>query len=321
VYADGRGAAGTATLLWNLYFGHLPMLLHADPQEVLHVCFGSGNSLMAITRHDPKRVDMIELSPHVRETAKYFWTNEDVINHSAVNLVIEDGRNFVLGTDASYDVVSLEPPNLFSAGVVNLYTQDFYELVLEHMKPGGIMVQWLPTSQLSESDRGHLIRAFTEAFPAATIWQQLYSPQLLLVGKREPFEVDLAKFRERFEAHVPARDRDVMRIHTAEGFLSYFRFGDASTRELAAPYTPSRDDHTIVDYSIPFYIGSGFGYSLYSYKFGTGKYTISVPAKARMAEYDGWRDPLSLILPDPDDARAVQLIQAARDARESRRGR
>jgi spermidine synthase len=203
VYSDGRGAAGTHTLLWNLYLGHLPMLLHDDPQEVLHVCFGSGNSLMALTRHEPERIDMAELSPHVRETAKYFWTNEDVVNHPSVNLVIEDGRNFVLGTEQSYDVVSLEPPNIFSAGVVNLYTQEFYELVLSRMKPGGIMLQWLPTDQLTESDRGHLIRAFTEAFPAVTIWQQLESPVLLLLGTREPLQVDLEAFRQRFDASCP----------------------------------------------------------------------------------------------------------------------
>ena len=109
-----------------------------------------------------------------------------------------------------------------------------------------------------------------------------------------------------------------MKINTAEGFLSYFRLGDASTRALVAEYAPSRDDHTIVDYSIPFYIGSGFGYSLYSYSFGSEKYRISDPGRERMLEYVGWRDPLSLILPDPDDARAVQEIQSQRDARRLR---
>lgn len=321
VYSDGRGAAGTPTLLWNLYLGHLPMLLNPDPQEVLHVCFGSGNSLMAIARHDPERIDMAELSPHVRETAKYFWTNEDVANHPAVNLVIEDGRNFLLGTESNYDVVSLEPPNLFSAGVVNLYTQEFYELVLEHLKPGGIMLQWLPTDQLTETDRGHLLRAFTEAFPQVTIWQQLESPVLLLLGSREPLQIDLDEFRARFDAAVPKRDREKMKIYTAEGFLSFFRLGDAATRALAEPYAPSRDDHTIIDYSIPHYVGAGFGFALYSYALGEKGHQIGDPAAERMQEFSHWRDPFTMILPDRDDANAVQAIRTERDRRTQQRRR
>ena len=76
---------------------------------------------------------------------------------------------------------------------------------------------------------------------------------------------------------------------------------------------PSRDDHTIVDYSIPHYVGAGFGFALYSYSFGEQGHKIGGPAVERMAEYAKWRDPVELILPDPDGARAVEAIRLARD--------
>ena len=62
------------------------MLLHEDPRQVLHICFGSGNSVNALTRHDPERIDVVELSPHVRDAAPYFWTNESVLESPPFHL-------------------------------------------------------------------------------------------------------------------------------------------------------------------------------------------------------------------------------------------
>jgi spermidine synthase len=314
VYGDGRGAAGTGSLPWNLYFGHLPMLLHPDPQQILHICYGSGNSVMALSRHDPERIDVVELSPHVREASKYFWTNEGVLDLPMVNLIIEDGRNFLLGTDRSYDVVSLEPPNIFSAGVVNLYTQEFYELARDHLNPGGIMVQWLPTGTLSPTDRGHLIRAFTEAFPYAYVWQQMRSPQLLLMGTLEPLNVDVDDVQSRLAPDPFKRDLASMHVRDAAEYLSWFKLGDESTRRLAADYEPVRDDRTIVDYSIPHYIGSGFGFYLYTYRLGPSGYKVSTVSQEKIREYAEWGDPVSLIIPDARQARRVEQVIARRRA-------
>jgi spermidine synthase len=306
IYSDGRGAAGTNTLHWNLYFGHLPMLLHASPREVLHICYGSGNSVLALTRHDPVRIDVVELSPHVREASRYFWTNENVIEDERVNLIIEDGRNFLLGTDRSYDVISLEPPNIYSAGVVNLYSREFYDLARERLRPGGIMVQWLPTIQLSTSDRGMLIRAFADAFPHVSIWQQLLSPSLLLAGSNAPFSVDVDAIDHRLTA-TPEMRRDVekMGVGNAYGFLSFYLLGDASTRKLVEGHDAVRDDRTVVDYSIPRFLGSGFGFSNFTYAIGDEARNPSTILWERMREYAGWSDPVSDLVPNPCQARRL----------------
>ncbi len=306
IYSDGRGAAGTGSLVWNLYFGHLPMLLHPDPKRVLHICFGSGNSVMALTRHDVEQIDVVELSPHVREAAQYFWTNEGVLANPKVNLVIEDGRNYLLGTDRSYDVISLEPPNIYSAGVVNLYTQEFYELARGHLNPGGIMMQWLPSATLAERDRGHLIRAFTEAFPYVAIFQQLLSPQLLLVGTLQPLAVDTAEVNRRLQAPAMKNDIAIMRTPTADEYLAWFRLGDAATRKLVEAYEPVRDDRTIVDYTIPYYVGSGFGFYYHTYPVGPEGFDQFTPGRERTFEYLGWSDPISLIVPDPTQAARIE---------------
>lgn len=305
IYSDGRGAAGTDTVHWNLYFGHLPMLLHPNPKDVLHICYGSGNSVLALTRHNPDRIDVVELSPHVREASSYFWTNEGVINDPRVHLVIEDGRNFLLGTDRMYDVISLEPPNIFTAGVVNLYTQEFYESARRHLKPGGIMLQWLPTVQTSKDDRARLIRAFADAFPHTTVWQQLTSASLLLVGTVEPLAIDLDALERRLQADNMRKDVQTMGVHNALGFLSFFLLDDASTRKLVSAYEPVRDDRTVVDYSMPRFIGSGFGFSPFIYAIGNQAANPFTVVNERLAEYRSWGAPASSIVPDPAQARRV----------------
>ncbi|MFQ5766687.1 MAG: fused MFS/spermidine synthase, partial [Acidobacteriota bacterium] len=79
-YADGRGTAGIFSVPENRVSGHLPMLLHRDPKDVLVICFGVGNSLAAVARHPASRIHCVELSPGVIETAHFFRaTNHDVL--------------------------------------------------------------------------------------------------------------------------------------------------------------------------------------------------------------------------------------------------
>ena len=109
-YADGRGTAGTGTVIGDRMYGHLPLLLHPEPRNILQICFGVGNSLAAVLRHPVERVDAVELSPGVLEAAPYFVSsNRDSMNDSRVNMIINDGRNFLLTSDERYDVIRLDP--------------------------------------------------------------------------------------------------------------------------------------------------------------------------------------------------------------------
>jgi hypothetical protein len=222
-----------------------------------------------------------------------------------VNLIIEDGRNYLLGTERLYDVISLEPPNIFSAGVVNLYSVEFYELARARLKPGGIMVQWVPTIETSIDDRGSLLRAFTEVFPYVSVWQQLASSTLLFVGSTEPVQVDVDEIENSMQAGEMRKDVEAMGVKNALGFLSFFLLDDASARRLAEHHEPVRDDRTIVDYSMPRFVGSGFGFSIFTLAIGDKEHNPRSVLNERFAEYKGWGDPASAIVADPVQARRV----------------
>src|SRR5262249_55942820 len=105
-YGDGRGTAGTMTVSDDRMYAHLPMLLHPPPRGFVLFCFGVGNGLAALVRHPIEWVEAVELSPGVVGAAPLFArTNRDVLADPRVRLTIPDGRNFLLTSHETYDVI------------------------------------------------------------------------------------------------------------------------------------------------------------------------------------------------------------------------
>jgi spermidine synthase len=261
LYEDRRGTAGTISYGWNFFFGHLPMLLHpGTPRHVLHICFGVGNSLSAVAAHDElERVDNVELSPHVVGAAPYFWTNEGVIDHPKVRTIIDDGRNYVMATREQYDVIMLEPPETFTAGVIHLYTREFYEDALARLAPDGLMMQWIPSGEAPLEQERMLFRAFADVFPHVTAWRQMDSGCILLIGSRQPLTIDYQRLVERMARPKVRRDMELSKVRGVDHLLSFFIFDDAAFREFASGVPAVTDDLTVLDFTIPRYLGSGFG--------------------------------------------------------------
>ncbi len=267
VYDDQRGTAGTNTVPWNFYFAHLPMLLHSgEPSRVLHICFGVGNSLAAVSSYPSVTlVDNVELSPNALLAAPYFWTNDDILSDPKVHTHIEDGRTFVLGTEQTYDVILLEPPEIFTAGVVNIYTKEFYQDAAKRLAPGGMLIQWLMVGQLPVEDEAMFFRALSDAFPYVTAWQQLANGPILLIGHTEPFEVDFSKLLEKMKRPNVLRDMKRIPLFGPEHLLSFFIFDDKAYREFAKNADPVTEDRTVVDFTAPRFEGSGYGFGLKVY--------------------------------------------------------
>jgi len=276
-YGDNRGTASTGTFPWNFMFGHLPALLHpGEPKYGLHICFGVGNSLSAMAATDSiERVDSVELSPHVLDAAQFFWTNNDVLSDPKIRTIIDDGRNYVMATRETYDVIELEPPAIFTAGVVNLYTRDFYEDIYARLADDGVFVQWMPSGNGDMVAEQMLLRAFHEVFPHGTIWIQLTreSP-ILAVGTKRPLQIDFQLLNEKMNRPRVEEDLRLASIRTAVDLLSMFLFGPDELAEYVKDVHPVTDDKTVVDFTMPKDLASGFGlFPIYMLEqFGVGAF-------------------------------------------------
>jgi len=182
----GGNSLSATTLLARRYMkllAHVPILLHESPRRVLVMCLGTGMTLGAAARHGRvESVACVELSPGVVKAAPYFdQHNLGALDNPKVSLIVADARNHILRTSQRYDVITAEPPPPTSAGTVNLYSFEFYELCKERLAPGGIVCQWVPLHNLTDRDVRMLFRAFVAAFPRTTVWVPV-KREVILVG-------------------------------------------------------------------------------------------------------------------------------------------
>jgi spermidine synthase len=261
-YSDGRGAAGTGTNFSNRLSGHIPMLLHPNPASVLSICFGVGNTLSALAQWEPDELVCVELSPGALEAAPLFPTNRDVLQTPNLEVHVDDGRNYLLRSRKVFDVIQLEPPELHQAGVVNLYTRDFYELARDRLSKNGIVCQWF-SMLMPEYEQRMVIKAFQDVFPHASLWSGSNFVSLVLVGSVEPIQMRPEEFFER--AARPSVHEDLRRLKIGPmDLLARHLLGPEGLRRYVGDVPAVTDDRTFVDFTIPRSGESGYGVFVYN---------------------------------------------------------
>ena len=160
--------------------GHLPLLLHPDPKEVLVVGSATGGLAAAAVPHPVERIGLVEIVPEVQELAAEFFaeSNRGVHGDPRTRLITEDGRNHLRAASERYDVIieDLFVPRRPSAAA--MYSSEHYRDVRDHLSDGGIFCQWLPIYQLSATQLGIILETFAEVFPEGTLWRAHFRPQL-----------------------------------------------------------------------------------------------------------------------------------------------
>lgn len=211
--------------------GHLPMLLHPAPKDALVIGLGSGVTLASVLSHPVEAVDLVEISPEVVGASRYFQAvNYDAPHDKRLNLIIGDGRNHMAMTDRKYDVIASEPTNPWIAGVGNLFTREYYTLVKNRLKPGGVAVTWVQAYSQSAEDFKSVVATFRSVFPGASMWRSTMKTDYFLVGGLEPVTVDVASLEHRFSRLRVSTDLLEVGIEDSVDFLAHYM---ATGNELA----------------------------------------------------------------------------------------
>jgi hypothetical protein len=243
-------------------YAHTALLLHPEPRDVLNICFGVGNSLSSVLQYPVSQVDAVELSPGVTAAAPFFErTNRGALRDPRTRLTIQDGRNFLLSTRNRYDVIRLDPPEIHTAGVVNLYTLEFFELAREHLAPGGIFSIWINIAYTPEDAMRRILRTAAEAFPYVSVWHSPYLYSWVINGSVEPRPPDAALLRRHFSDRRVRRDLASIGIHEPTDFLGYFVMAGDEVDAFAGDAVPITDDRTQLDFVLPRSVESFFGIS------------------------------------------------------------
>ncbi|HSN72319.1 MAG TPA: fused MFS/spermidine synthase, partial [Steroidobacteraceae bacterium] len=177
----------------------LPLILHpGEPRRAMVIALGTGITCGALLA-DPGLTQRtcVELLPEVVAAAAEFDGNLGAPRGSRIDLRIADGRHELLRSDERWDLVTLEPPPPSAAGVVNLYSREFYELVRSRLAPDGMLAQWWPLPTQNLEDSRSLVRSFIDVFPYVSVWTTEVH-EMMLVGSMQPMPLDVGRISTRF---------------------------------------------------------------------------------------------------------------------------
>jgi spermidine synthase len=236
--------------------GHVPMLLHPDPRSALVIGLGAGVTLGSVTAHEEtESITLVEIEPVVLDgTRKFSDINGAALDDPRLEIVFQDGRNFLKTTPRRFDVITSDPIYPWNAGSGYLYTTEYYHLAAERLNDGGIMCQWWPASDLSNDDFRALVRTFATAFPHTTLWQTTYD--VILIGSNRPIQVDLGNLARRLAQPRVAGQLARVGLDSPLPFLAEFALDDEGMRSYAEGAPLNTDDNLYLEFWSPLAIGS-----------------------------------------------------------------
>jgi predicted membrane-bound spermidine synthase len=167
--------------------GAIPQMIRPEATSAAVIGFGSGlSSHVLLASKSLKELDTIEIEPAIVEVAKGFHPrNSRVYQDPRSHIRFEDAKTFFSSQNNSYDYIVSEPSNPWISGVSGLFTQEYYKLVSRHLKPGGLLVQWLQTYEFND----HLMSSVLKSISAVFFDYQIFITRendLVIVASNSP---------------------------------------------------------------------------------------------------------------------------------------
>ena len=217
--------------------GHISALFAAQPESVLVVGFGAGVTAGTFTLYpETKRIVICELERLIpAATTQYFKReNYDVLHDPRTRMFYDDARHFVLTTKEKFDVITSDPIHPWVKGTATLYSKEYFEMCKRHLKPGGVVTQWVPLYESDPETIKSELATFFQVFPHATIWNSDSSNRgydVVLLGQAEPGPINL-----------DALDRKLQRPDYARVVTSLEEVGLGSALDLMSTYAGRQDE-------------------------------------------------------------------------------
>src|SRR5438309_2460441 len=206
-------------------FAYLPLVLHPQPQDALLIAFGCGVTADALVHDvDLERIDIVDISKEAFDLADDYrgagYSNS--LRDPRANAIVQDGRFFLQASPRRYDIITGEPPPPKVLGSVNLYTEQFFSLMGDRLKDGGIATFWLPVYQLNVNEAKAILRAFHDAFPATIIWSSSDEEWIMMGIKGAPHKIDNERIRKLWSFSSTRTDLARIGIEVPEQMAALF---------------------------------------------------------------------------------------------------
>ncbi|MFQ5349882.1 MAG: fused MFS/spermidine synthase, partial [Thermoanaerobaculia bacterium] len=261
--SDGSARLDAPTQVMS---GLVGAILHPEPVDALVIGLGTGSSAGWMAAVDGvERVDVVELEPAIRRVAEDCApVNRDVLELDEVELVIADGREFLLTADRQWDLIFSEPSNPYRAGIASLFTREFYQAVADGLAEGGIFMQWLQAYEVDAQVVRTAYATLGAVFPHVETWQ-VQARDLLLVASMSSIEHDLERTARRVEEE-PFRTalQSVWGVSGVEGFYAGYVANPEFARAVGEieGHWINTDDRPVIEFGFARHVGRSGGFDI-----------------------------------------------------------
>ena len=129
-------------------FGHLPLLFHQAPKDILIIGQGIGGLISKVLEHPVRKIDYAEKDPLIVDMFKKYPSalSNLELNDKRLDIINLDGRLFLKTTPKRYDIILIgisRPTDLSSN---RYFTQEFFSSIKTRLNERGILSFTLPGS-------------------------------------------------------------------------------------------------------------------------------------------------------------------------------
>ncbi len=274
-HVSGKVEASTEPFDMRLQrmLGHMPALVNTDPKSVLIVGFGAGVTAGTFVIHPTiQKIEICEMEPIIPPTAtKYFGReNYNVMNDPRTTIYYDDARHFVLTTRDKFDIITSDPIHPWVKGSATLYSKEYFQMVKDHLNPGGVVTQWVPLYESSADVVRSEIATFFSVFPGGSVWANELNGggyDVFLLGQAEPGKIDIDAMQARLDRPEYARVTDSLRevgLGSAVQLLATYAGQDKDLQPWLQGAEINRDGNLRLQYMAGMAVNSNSEQAIYS---------------------------------------------------------
>ncbi len=119
---------------------HPAFVTHPNPETALIIGGGDGGALRETLRYPIKHACLVEIDRQVIDVCrKYFYWLSSVLQDQRVEIIVADGREFVLRTDRKFDIVFVDSSDPVGPSI-SLHEKDFYKKMKKCLNPEAVVI-------------------------------------------------------------------------------------------------------------------------------------------------------------------------------------
>jgi spermidine synthase len=232
VFVNGVGQSTIPYGSIHTGLGMVPAFVHPAPRDVAIIGLGSGDTVYGVAgRQEIERITCIEIIAPQIEGLRRLGARQPygglvgLLSDPRIRHVAGDGRIFLMRSTTKFDIIEADALRPTSAYSGNLYSEEYFTLVRERLRPLGLAATWLPT------DRVH--NAFVKVFP------HVVSVAGILIGSNDPISFDREVITRRIADPRVREHYARAGVNVDELMASYFAD--------PAIYSPGFDRTTLID--------------------------------------------------------------------------